>query len=415
MEFETLSNATRHYIIPPSHYHHHYNGSRDNAPTTITTTTTTTTTITMMAVGAAPPQATPLLLMTISYFKVVLSVWTEFFFIFNHFLINLNSVFNLFSELFIYRRNDEEKEKIDIKKVDRMNECDGIMVNLCRFLMEEYVIIVRYHKEKPRHTHFQLQPHLLVSTIPLPFDMSLSPISSSVSSTEWEYKMSYSSPLTISQEYAIREHAQTDEEFILPPLQFLTIVTQSQLSTPRDSRKNNRPFIANSPTGLRSQPILETLLYTTSFGLNGGCRLCDYKLAKAVSSFYHLKIDIIPYIVVIVLDVTSSRTTVSYDRLRTGSILYLYDDALKKMSKGFEQTILLETIQRVEWKEPGYQIYQLKVHLYSRMVEPFSILTDKAYVAILHTYILVITLLSYNSYVILGQEWDEKGVIYPPC
>ena len=77
----------------------------------------------MMAVGAAPPQATPLLLMTISYFKVVLSVWTEFFFIFNHFLINLNSVFNLFSELFIYRRNDEEKEKMDIRKVDRREEC----------------------------------------------------------------------------------------------------------------------------------------------------------------------------------------------------------------------------------------------------------------------------------------------------
>ena len=57
---------------------------------------------------------------------------------------------------------------------------------------------------------------------------------------------------------------------------------------------------------------------------------------------------------------------------------------------------------------------QLKVHLYSHMAEPFPILADKAYVAIPHTYIPVSTLLSYNSYVTLGQEWDEKGVIYPP-
>ena len=42
------------------------------------------------------------------------------------------------------------------------------------------------------------------------------------------------------------------------------------------------------------------------------------------------------------------------------------------------------------------------------MVEPFFILTDKAYVAIPHTYIPVSTLHSYNSYVTLGQEWDEK-------
>ena len=84
------------------------------------------------------------------------------------------------------------------------------------------------------------------------------------------------------------------------------------------------------------------------------------------------------------------------------------------MSEGFEQTILLRTIQRVEWREPSYQIYQLKVHLYSRTVEPFPILTDKAYVAISHTYIPVSTLHSYNSYVTLGQEWDEKGTIYPP-
>ena len=54
-----------------------------------------------------------------SYFKIVLSVWAGFFFIFNNFLIILNSVFNSFSDLFIYRRNDEEKEKMDIKKVDR--------------------------------------------------------------------------------------------------------------------------------------------------------------------------------------------------------------------------------------------------------------------------------------------------------
>ena len=38
---------------------------------------------------------------TVSYFKIVLSVWTGFFFIFNNFLIILNLVFNLFSELFI--------------------------------------------------------------------------------------------------------------------------------------------------------------------------------------------------------------------------------------------------------------------------------------------------------------------------
>ena len=37
----------------------------------------------------------------VSYFKIVLSVWTGFFFIFNNFLIILNLVFNLFSELFI--------------------------------------------------------------------------------------------------------------------------------------------------------------------------------------------------------------------------------------------------------------------------------------------------------------------------
>ena len=37
----------------------------------------------------------------VSYFKIVLSVWTGFFFIFNNFLIILNLVSNLFSELFI--------------------------------------------------------------------------------------------------------------------------------------------------------------------------------------------------------------------------------------------------------------------------------------------------------------------------
>ena len=36
-----------------------------------------------------------------SYFKIVLSVWTGFFFIFNNFLIILNLFFKLFSELFI--------------------------------------------------------------------------------------------------------------------------------------------------------------------------------------------------------------------------------------------------------------------------------------------------------------------------
>ena len=100
--------------------------------------------------------------------------------------------------------------------------------------------------------------------------MSLSPMSSSASSTEWEYKMSYSSPSTTNQEYAIREHAQIDEEVILPPLQFPTIATQSPLSTPGDSRRD-RPLTADLPTGLRPEPILETLLRTTSFGLNGGC------------------------------------------------------------------------------------------------------------------------------------------------
>jgi hypothetical protein len=225
--------------------------------------------------------------------------------------------------------------------------------------------------------------------------------------------MSYSSPSTASQEYAIREHAQMDEEVALPPLQFPSIATQSPLSTPRDSRRD-RPLTADSPTGLRPEPILETLLRTTSFGLNGGRRLCDYQLAKAVSPFYRLKTNIIPCWVVTALDVISSGTTASRDRLGTGSALYLYDDALGRMSEGFEQTILLGTIQRVEWREPGYQIYQLKVHLYSRTAEPFPILADKAYVAIPHTYIPVTALHSYNSYVTLGQEWDEKGTIYPP-
>ena len=57
-----------------------------------------------------------------SYFKIVLSVWTGFFFIFNNFLIILNLVFKLFSELFISRRNDEERERIDNRKVDRRDE-----------------------------------------------------------------------------------------------------------------------------------------------------------------------------------------------------------------------------------------------------------------------------------------------------
>ena len=59
-------------------------------------------------------------------------------------------------------------------------------------------------------------------------------------------------------------------------------------------------------------------------------------------------------------------------------------------------------------------LYQLKVHLYSRTAEPFPILADEAYVTIPHTYIPVSTLHSYNSYITLGQEWDEKGTIYPP-
>ena len=82
--------------------------------------------------------------------------------------------------------------------------------------------------------------------------------------------MSYSSPSTTSQEYVIREHAQMDEEAVLPPLQFPTIATQSPLSTPRDSRRG-RPLTADLPTDLRPEPILETLLRTSSFGLNGGC------------------------------------------------------------------------------------------------------------------------------------------------
>ena len=59
---------------------------------------------------------------TVSYFKIVLSVWTGFFFIFNNFLIILNLIFNSFSELFIYMRKDGEKEKMDTRKVDRRKE-----------------------------------------------------------------------------------------------------------------------------------------------------------------------------------------------------------------------------------------------------------------------------------------------------
>ena len=156
-------------------------------------------------------------------------------------------------------------------------------------------------------------------------------MSSSAFSAEWDCKISYLSPSTTSPEYTIREHARTDEEAILPPLQFPMIVTQSQLSTSRDSRRD-RPLTADSPTGLRPEPILETLLCTTSFGLNGGHQLCDYQLAKAVSPFYHLKTDIIPCWVVTALDIISSGTTASRDRLGTGSDLYLYNDALGKMS-----------------------------------------------------------------------------------
>ena len=81
--------------------------------------------------------------------------------------------------------------------------------------------------------------------------------------------MSYSSPSTTSQEYAIREHAQMDEEVTLPPLQFPMIATQSPLSIPRVSRRD-RLLTADSPTGLRPEPILEMLLCTTLFGLNSG-------------------------------------------------------------------------------------------------------------------------------------------------
>ena len=135
-----------------------------------------------------------------------------------------------------------------------------------------------------------------------------------------------------------------DEEVVLPPLQFPMIATQSPLSTPRDSRRD-RLLTADSSTGLRPEPILQTLLRMTSFGLNSGRRLCNYQLAKAVSPFYCLKTNVIPCWVVTVLDVTSSGTTASHDRLGTGSALYLYNDTLGRMSEGFEQTILLGTIQ----------------------------------------------------------------------
>ena len=61
--------------------------------------------------------------------------------------------------------------------------------------------------------------------------------------------------------------------------------------------------------------------------------------------FYRLKTNVIPCWVVTALDVTSSGTTASRNRLGTGSALYLYDNALGRMSEGFEHTILLGTIQ----------------------------------------------------------------------
>jgi hypothetical protein len=159
---------------------------------------------------------------------------------------------------------------------------------------------------------------------------------------------------------------------------------------------------------------LDTLLRTTSFGLSNGRRVGDYQLAKAISPFYRLQTSAISCWVITELDVTSSRTTASHDTLGPGSALYLYDDMLGRYSDGFEQNILLGTIERVEWREAGYQVYRFKIHLYSRTAEPFPILAEKTYIAVPHSYIPVTTLLPFNNYVTLGQEWDNDGVIYPP-
>ena len=47
------------------------------------------------------PEYTIQAFLMMSYFKIVSSVWTGFFFVFDNFLIILNLVSNLFSELFI--------------------------------------------------------------------------------------------------------------------------------------------------------------------------------------------------------------------------------------------------------------------------------------------------------------------------
>ena len=68
--------------------------------------------------------------------------------------------------------------------------------------------------------------------------------------------MSYFSPSTTSQKYAIRKQVQIDEEAVLPPLQFPMIATQSLLSTFKDSRRD-RPLTTDLSTGLRPELILE--------------------------------------------------------------------------------------------------------------------------------------------------------------
>ena len=198
-----------------------------------------------------------------------------------------------------------------------------------------------------------------------------------------------------------------------PPTHFPTIARQSPESA------SSNPSAFRAPTEAlwndrKPETILDTLLRTTSFGLSGGRRVSDYQLAKAISPFHRWNTNVITCWVVTELDVTSRRTSASHDTLGPGSALYLYDDMLGRHSDGFEQNILLGTIERVEWRETGYQVYQLKVHLYSRTAEPFPILADKTYIAIPHSYIPVRTLLPYNNYVTLGQEWDMNGIIYPP-
>ena len=90
---------------------------------------------------------------------------------------------------------------------------------------------------------------------------------------------------------------------------------------------------------------MDTLLRTTSFGLSNGCQVGDYQLAKAISPFYRLQTSAISCWVITELDVTSSRTTAGHDTLGPGSALYLYDDMLGRYSDGFEQNILLGTIE----------------------------------------------------------------------